>query len=348
MSHTDIDQLLQKHARFWAPGPGIGPLLAELPHPDWRPKPYPLAGGRYVSDISRITPEEIDVQRLLALDERLPALTIGDKINCINAAYPVAWMEAVLGCPIYASAFSCSSKPVIEGRDGRVLVPDVRALRESPWLRVMDEVLEAEVAAAGAAYPAGQLHLRGVIDMLAAYLGEERLCLMIHDAPQDLLQLADTFSDLYLEIARRGLRLRPPWRGGYVSCWGVHAAGPLLDYQIDASNLVSPETYKTYFASFDEKVLSEFQYTVIHLHSCALHIVPAVVDMEGVRAVQISLDGDSSSWDQERVLDACQRIQSRSKSLIIMGELAEHELGEFLRRLNPGGLAIFYFKPKAS
>ncbi len=347
MSHTDMDQLLHAHERFWAPSSGSGPLLAECPHPDWRPKPYPLAGGRSVSEISRITPQDIDVRRLLAVDARLGALTTGDRIHGITAAYPVAWMEAVLGCPIYASAFSCSSKPVEAAGDGGVLVPDLRALRQSPWLRVMDEVIEAEVAAAGSTYSAVQLHLRGVIDMLAAYLGEERLCILVHDAPQDLLELADTFAELYVEIAGKGLQMRPPWRGGYVSSWGVYAPGRVLDYQIDASNLVSPETYKTCFASFDERVMSEFEYSVIHLHSCALHTVPAVVDMNGVRAVEISLDGDCSSWDQERVLEACQRIQSGGKSLIICGELKEHELDKLLRRLKPGGLAIFYWKPRA-
>ncbi len=348
MSQTNIGQLLQDHERFWAPASGNRPLLAERPYPDWRPKPYPLAGGIHVSDARRITPQDIDVRRLLGIDEGFPALANGDRINCVQPAYPASWMEAVVGCPIYASAVSCSSKPVPNQSDSQLPVLDARTLRQSPWLQVMDEVLKEEVTAAGSAYPVGQLHLRGVIDMLAAYLGEERLCIFSHDAPKDLCQLADSFASLYIEIAMRGLQMRPPWRGGYVSTWGVYAPGPLVDYQIDASSLFSLETYRTQFALFDERVLSAFQYTVIHLHSCGLHIVPAVLVTKGVHAIQINLDRESSSWEKERVLEACLGIQSEEKSLIICGELDGDELDEFLNRLKPGGLAIFYWKPKAS
>lgn len=346
MAHPDMDQLLQAHERFWVPASGGRALLAECPHPDWQPKPYPLAGGIHASDPRQITSQDMDVRRLLAIEQGLPALTNGDRVNCVRPAHPVSWLEAVLGCSIHVSAFSCTSEPVANKCDSQFPAPDAGTWRHSPWLRVMDQVLEAEVTAAGSACPAEQLHLRGVIDMLAAYLGEERLCISVYDAPKDLLQLADRFADLYIEIAMKGLQVRPPWRGGYVSSWGVYAPGPLLDYQIDASSLFSLETYEKHFASFDEKVLSEFEYTVIHLHSCGLHIVPAVVEMRGVHAVQISLDKESSAWEKERVLEACHRIQSREKSLIICGEVDEHELDELLCGLKPGGLAIFYWKPR--
>lgn len=341
-----MNELLRRHERFWTPATGDGPLLAECPHPDWRPKPYPLAGGARVWCATRIRPRDIDVGQLLAADRGILPLVNGDHINSTRPAYPVAWMEAVLGCPIYVTAASCSSRPAIDGGRGLSPAPDARRLRQSPWLGVMERVLEDEVAAAGSTHPAAQLHLRGVIDMLAAYLGEERLCLSVYDEPEELRRLAETFADLYIEIARKGLRSRPPWRGGYVSVWGVYAPGPLLDYQIDASGLFSLEAYERCFSPFDARVLSAFPFTVIHLHSCALHVVPAVLDTKGVRAVQISLDREAAAWRQEPVLEACQRIQGRGKSLLVCGELDEGELDDFLRRLDPGGLAIFYWKPR--
>ena len=73
MTQTNIGELLQKHERFWTPGSGSKPLVAECPHPDWRPKPYPLAGGTHVSDARRIAPQDIDVRGLLAADAGLPA-----------------------------------------------------------------------------------------------------------------------------------------------------------------------------------------------------------------------------------------------------------------------------------
>ena len=240
---------------------------------------------------------------------------------------------------------SCSSKPAVEKVEGRLPMPDPHLLRQSPWLDVMDRVIAAEVAVAGSARGAGQLHLRGVIDVLAAYLGEERLCTAVYDDPEGLRQLAEGFADLYIETAGRGLQTRPPWRGGYVSTWGLYAPGPLVDYQIDASSLLSLETYREHFSPFDARVLSAFAHTVIHLHSCGLHAVPAVLDTDGVQAVQISLDREAAGYRQEPVLEACEQIQSRNKSLLVCGELEEDELDEFQRRLRPEGLAIFYWKP---
>ena len=184
--------------------------------------------------------------------------------------------------------------------------------------------------------------------MLAAYLGEERLCTLVYDMPRDLERLADRFADLYIGIAERDLQQRRPWKGGYVSSWGVYAPGPLLDYQIDASSLFSLETYQRHFAVFDAKVLSKFPYTLIHLHNCGLHILEAVLAMKGVHAVEISLDREAVTWKPEAILNRCRLIQEHGKALLLSGELAPAERDEFLRTLRPGGLAIFYWKPRAA
>jgi hypothetical protein len=217
--------------------------------------------------------------------------------------------------------------------------------RQSRWLEAMDQVLQESVAVAGSAYPVRQLHLRGVVDMLAAYLGEEHLCISLYDTPEHLACLATDFADLYLETANRGVRSRPSWQGGYVSSWGLYAPGPLLDYQIDASCLFSREMYEKHFAEFDARILSEFPYTVIHLHACGLHLIEAVLNVRGIRAIQINLDRETGSWGKERLFSVCHRVQACGKSLLLSGELDETELAELLQRLDPGGLAIFYWLP---
>ena len=346
MTEADLDQLIEKHKRFWTPSAGGDVLLAERPHPNWRPKPYPLRGGASISDARQIHPHEVDIKRLLGLNDRLPPLTIGDSITGIEPVYPVCWMESLLGCPIHASAFSCTSKPVPKPAGERLPAFDRGTVFRSPWLEVMDRVIEEEVAAADSVYPAWQLHLRGLIDMLSAYVGEEQLCLSMYDEPQRLRELADDFAGLYVTIAERGLRMRPTWKGGYVSSWGVYAPGPLVDYQIDASNLVSLEAYGRHFAALDEKVLRRFPYSVIHLHACGLHVVDAVLDMKCNCAVEINLDREAAWWNKEAVFNACRKIQDRGKPLIVLGELSAAELDEFLCRLQPDGLAVFYWSPK--
>ena len=209
----------------------------------------------------------------------------------------------------------------------------------------MDQVLLKLGTLAGDDLPVRQLHLRGIIDMLAAFLGEEKLCMAVYDYPKRLAQLADTYADLYVAVAKKGLSLRSRWRGGYVSSWKLYAPGLLVDYQIDTSCLFSAEVYKQHFLQHDRKVIKEFPYSVVHTHACGLHILDALLEIEELKAVQISSDSEAGAWDRDRVLRYCKTVQEHSKSVILYGQLTEHELLRFQTGLHPNGFAICYSNP---
>ena len=341
----DLEKLLQRHRAFWNPSSGTEPIVAELPARTWQRKPYPLSDGSYAVEPREIRPSDMDIDKLLGLDQGLPGLTVGDCIRTVTTVYSVSWMESLLGCPLYASAYSCSSKPVVRSAAEGLRVFNLGNALRSPWLALMERILEREVEEAGTELPADQLHLRGVVDMLAAYLGEEVLCTSLIDSHKALKALAEIFAELFLRVVKKSLRKRPPWRDGYVSCWGIYAPGPLIDYQIDASSIISPRLYKKHISPYDERILSEFPYSMTHLHSCGLHMIDVVLDTRGVSAIEVSLDRETGDWDKEYILDACNKIQRRGNPLLINGELNDEELDEFLNVLKPGGLAIFYSRP---
>lgn len=201
-----IDDILQKHIDFWHGNPVREPLIQRIDFSGWRPKPYPVTGGTVKVEPARIEPEDIDVERLLNLDCEPRSPVTGNLVNGLGCLYPEAWMEGLIGCPIYVSAYSCSAKPVADA--GTRECPDPR------WAKVMDTVLEKARQTAGNRIAVRPLHLRGVIDMLAAYFGEERLCMLACDDDQEMQTLARTFTDLFMATARRSLDLRRLWRGG--------------------------------------------------------------------------------------------------------------------------------------
>ena len=209
----------------------------------------------------------------------------------------------------------------------------------------MDEVLSRAVRSAGGQIATTQLHLRGVIDMLAAFLGEECLCSSLYDNADSLSRLGDKFADLFVRVAAKEIDLRPSWQDGYVSVWRIYAPGPLIDYQVDASSLFSRQMYEKYFLDFDRRVLSQFEYSMVHTHACGRHIIDCLLQIEELRAIQINLDRETGAWDKDSILASCQKIQAASKCLMIEGELAEHELAEFQDTLSPKGLAICYWNP---
>ena len=340
-SDPGLETLLDRHTRFWGRGPADRPLLARMPPYPWVRKPYPISSGeKNVVGPSPLTPVDVDVERLLGLDRPPPDLTVGDLLLSVGCVYPEAWMESLLGCPILASDTSVVARSVGVAMPQAAAAFAVEGALGSPWLRVMHAVLDRAVAAAGDARPVRSLHMRGVIDMLAAYLGEERLCLAIHDCPDELAVLANRFTELYIAIAHGDLLRRRLWQGGYVSTWRVYAPGPLLDYQIDASNLFSPRMYQQHFLAYDRRVLSTFPYSVTHLHATGLHQLDALLALPEARAIQINLDRETGVWDKAGVLACCQRTQAQGKSLIITGELDDAELEEFRAALDPRGLAI--------
>ena len=339
-----LEVLLDRHTRFWENGPVERPLLALLPPSEWMRKPYPVKSGGYVTEPSSLRPGDIDVERLLGLDRqqalRLPISPRATSSLSVGCVYPQAWMESLLGCPILASDVSVTARPVGVEMPRAASAFSLETALSSPWLSVMDQVLDRAAAAAGEARPVQQLHLRGIVDMLAAYLGEEPLCLAVHDCPDALGVLADRFTELYITIARRDLARRRLWRKGYVSVWRVYAPGPLLDYQIDASNLFSPRMYREHFLPYDRRVLAEFPYSVTHLHATGLHQLDALLAIPEVRAIQINLDRETGVWDKTGMLSSCRRIQASGKSLLLTGELDGAELEEFVAALSPRGLAI--------
>ena len=335
-----LDVLLGRHARFWERSPVDRPLVARMPPCQWVSKPYPISSGGYVAEPALLAPSDVDVERLLGLDQPPPQLTTGDLFQSVGCVYPQAWMESLLGCPILASDVSVTARSVGLDVSRAATAFSREGALASPWLGVMNAVLDRAVAAAGDSRPVQQLHLRGVIDMLAAYLGEERLCLAVRDCPDELAVLADRFTELYTAIARRDLARRRRWHAGYVSVWRVDAPGPLLDYQIDASNLFSPRMYRQHFLAYDRRILSTFHYSVTHLHATGLHQLDALLSLSEVRAIQINLDRETGVWDKVSMLACCQRIQAGGKSLILTGELDDEELVEFTAVLDPRGLAL--------
>jgi hypothetical protein len=321
------------------------PLVARVPTREWKPKPYPLKHGRVATDLEPVLPGDMDVERLVGGPKTEGELLVGDLLNSVGPLYPQAWMESTIGCPINVSAYSCVARPagVDLGRASEDFTVD-QALA-SEWAGVMDRMLERAVDLAQGRLPVRQLHLRGIIDMLAAYLGEETLCMAVYDAPVALARLRDKFAELYIAVARRGLDVRVPWKGGFVSSWSLYAPGPLLDYQIDASSLFSPRVYEEYFLDVDRKVLASFPYSIVHLHACGLYLLDVVLKIEELGAVEINLDRETGAWEAEQILAYCRKVQAHGKGLLINGELTEEEAHDLVSALSPRGLALYYWNP---
>lgn len=330
--------ILSRHRAFWQRQAVDWPLILAQPRRIWAPKPYPLLDGDIIESRC-ILPDNLDLDRMANLGQPLPTMTAGDLMNSVGCSYPAAWLEAVAGCPIYASAYGCVARPAVGSLEEALERFSVPECLQSPWLQAIAALLKRLRERAGTLLAVQQLHFRGVIDILAAYLGEELLCMAALDEPDGLVELARRMTELHLAVARWEAAQRPAWQGGAVSCWRMYAPGPLLDYQIDASSLFSVDTYRQLFAPFDRAVLREFPYSLIHLHSVGLQHLDTVLDLP-VTCVEINLDREAMPWDRKAMLQTCRQVQESGKALLINGELSIEDLQVFTESLDPAGLAI--------
>ena len=336
-------KIINKHKDFWKIKQVENPLLGKLSYKGLGKKPYPILNGENIYKLQEIKPNDIDIDRLLGLDKKLPEAFNGEIINAICPIYPEAWMESIIGCSIYASDVSCVARPVNIETKKAIVDFDISRAIESGWIEIMDKILIKAESVSNSTIAVRQLHLRGIIDMLAAYLGEERMSLALYDYPYEIENLCDKFSDLYINIVKRGLKLRSVWNKGYVSSWKLFAPGPNLDYQIDASSIISPKQYEKHILKYDKKIIKEFPFSLVHLHACGLNMLNSILKIDELKAIEISPDKETHAWDKEKIIESCEKIQNKSKSVCIYGKLTEDEVKEFKERLNSRGLAIFYW-----
>jgi hypothetical protein len=339
----DLQKLLERHKAFWTREKVDSPLLEYQGVMEWVEKPYPVKGGGVAVDPRKIMPEEVDVERLVGLPTDPEKVHHEDYMKSVGCLYPAAWMGSLIGSDIYVSAFGCVTKPT--GVNLTQALDDFSADRamESSWMEVLDKALEHSDAVASEKFSVRQPHLRGVVDMLAACLGETAYCMAPFDQPAELAKLADKYADFYISVAKRTLSKRREWHGGYTTRWGLYSPGPVIDYQVDASTIVSPDMYEEVFLEYDRRVISSFDYSIVHLHSVGLHIIDPLLKIDELDAIEVNLDREIGEFPKQEILQWCRKIQDASKSVLVIGELNDEELNEFLSELRPEGLAIWYW-----
>ena len=102
--------------------------------------------------------------------------------------------------------------------------------------------------------------------------------------------------------------------------------------------MLSPETYRERVLPFDRRVFEAFDTTLIHLHSCCLHIIDDLVQEDDLDCIQVSIDYPGGPLAAE-VMPRLQHVLEH-KPLIVTGPVYRSELDE-LQRLRPaGGLCL--------
>ena len=160
----------------------------------------------------------------------------------------------------------------------------------------------------------------------------------VKTAPADSDRLLAGCAELFIRMAKARLASTPRFADGYLSSFGIWAPGTVVRTQVDNASMLSPETYRERVLPFDRKVFEAFDTTLIHLHSCCLHIIDDLVQEDALDCIQVSIDYPGGPLAAE-VMPRLRQILAH-KPLIVTGPVYQSEL-DALQCLQPvGGLCL--------
>ena len=339
MSFSEVP--IKRHDSFWRREAVDAPLVAMMPDNELGSRlEFPLENGSWLEEDGRFTSEMLNVSRFVHSPHRLADYRPGIRGDAFPTRTPcpwIPWAEAVVGCPIFLAP----------GTGSMWAEPPPSALMERPfpfvvrdeWLEKLLEFTDALVRDSGEEYLVTQTLMRGPMDMVGSLLGDERMCLAIHDDQPLLRRLLSKCTETFIQMVKAQQALIPRYCGGYCSPFGLWAPGTVVRDQIDHSVLVGPQTYEKLFLPFDEEVFGAFDYAIMHVHSSNLQILDVLLQVDSLTAIQVTLDPEPCGPSLPEVMLSLQRILE-VKSLLVEGPLTLQEIGYIVDTLSPNGLYI--------
>jgi hypothetical protein len=342
----NIDDLLERHKAFWRKDDVDKPLLKvtrnnSIYGQQVAPMSFPLPDGNLMEDdVFYLEPDMLDPKRFYRTYDKASEQpeTNGDLFHVEAPYLRVPWMEAIVGCPIRVSRQAHSMRTEhIFGNDWYNHVDSIKP--DKRWKDKLLEFVDYLVGNSKGNYLISNTLMRSPSDMVEALIGGDNLCTGIYEYPDKIHSLMSICADIFADMAKAQLDKTPAFHGGYCNYFGIWAEGTSMRTQDDASALVSPNHYKKIMLPYQERIVSRFEYSTIHLHSGSLHTVDAVLD-SSISAVQVSIDPQPYGPTVTELMPIFLKMQKK-KPILIEGPMLQYEFDELLDKLSPNGLYIW-------
>jgi len=338
---VDFEQYKKKHLDFWN--------LTEVEHPligftvgagsdSWSYWQDNKAVSAILSK-KQIFPEDLRPEDFV--DDQLNYLESTEVIkdDVCRTAMPLAsipWMEAILGCPVFASGASMKSGKILENAASLNPLP---FNPDNPWVVCYLKFIEVYAEAFGNRFPVAQSVIRGPSDLACALLGAEEATMALATEPQEMQILLDHVTAQLIDFLNYQLAYLPQFREGYViGQYEIWAPEPAIRFQEDFSVMYSPQLYSDYLKPLDEKLAEVAPYNLIHLHSSSLFLIDRFLEIAHIKAFQVTKDPGGTQLSD--MMPALQKIQRAGKPLIVKGQFDQADLEQIRNQLSVRGLCI--------
>ncbi len=334
--HFSIEERVARFRRFYQRA-NERPLLGFFVGSD-----YPLRRYRASDALPSnqpLAPEDFDVAPYLDDCDRLFHLHEecgGDFIWSGSGFWGIPWLEAALGCPVFADHGTGSihaQRPPHFKDAGSIPAFDASA----PWMQLAARFLDGLAVRSAGRWPIGTTRMRGIVDLLSALYGGEEFVLAMLERPDEVKEVCRKLTDFWIAFARFQLAGIPLFHGGvgsfYYNLW---APPGTVWHQEDAAALLSPTFYDEFIREHDDRIVRAFDGCIMHQHPTKFVPTDFYLRMPFL-ALELHVDEAGASAED---LHAVHTKILAQKPLIIWGNLSERDLDWVFSELPAGGLAI--------
>jgi hypothetical protein len=328
--------LLERHADWWR---RKGSLITHIEGEPLGDLWLPLADGTLAAADLDVTPQMLDIDQLAGATFGPGTLELdGDLFRTAAPYMRVPWVEAILGTPIRATIQGGSMRTLAFAEDWADW-ESRSARRDEDWFDLLKRLTDLMVLRSGGRYAVVHTLMRGPSDLAEAVLGPELMSFSMYDHPQQLRRFLEEVTETFIDVLKGQERRIPAINGGYVNPFGIWAPGPVVRTQCDATAFLSAQHYAQWYLPFDVEICEAVDYSIIHLHSCSLHTVDVLLEVERPHAIQITLESEPSGPPLEDIIPIFRKILT-SKPVILDGPLTLAEVMWLQAELPGDGLCI--------
>lgn len=264
-----------------------------------------------------------------------------DNLPVANVNFGPAFLPALAGAPFEHDGNTVWSHPCAENAEDLRIGPldpkyPVWQNYIAKFKRLLADWQEHE-------YLPGPANIVGPMDCVAAMLGPENLSMELMLHPEAVKRAAMDAAELFmgvLTIETKMLR-EAGLQGGVADWMSTWLPGVGRCYSEDYSALCGEDLFREFFLEPNAWIAERIDTPYLHIHSGAYLCMPAILEIPGLKAVELS--NDPNGPDLDRYLDTARMIQEAGLSLQVSNwerPLERSAIEKILDTLDPRGLKL--------
>ena len=259
-----------------------------------------------------------------------------DFIRTLEPFQLVPWTETAIGCPmnytgknIWAGPVSCS----IDDTCIKIITEE-----ENASVKKYGKFFNFLKTNFSQSYPTGQAIWRGLLDMAAATVGEQNFIYNLIDREKEMKKFISLCTVVFKYFQKKQVSCVPEFIGGNViGQYYIWTPGTCTRLQEDVMSLLSPDLYLNFALECDTEIAENSDYSLFHLHVSAFYLLDFLLDMKGIKIIQVSKDEGSTQLDN--MMAGLRKIQAAGKCLLLKGRFSHNNLALISANLKCGACA---------